>query len=277
MPQIGKKNSLSVVKRVDFGMYLDGVELGEILIPNRYVPIGCKAGDVLDVFLYLDSEDRLIATTESPYAEVGKCGHLKVVSTSSFGAFMDWGVMKDLLVPFKEQRTPMHEGKSYTVFLYIDSSGRIVGSSKLSQHLKEEDDGQYFAEGQAVHLKIASRSDMGYKVVINDTHLGLIHNSDLLAKISVGDEKEGYIKQIREDGRIDVTLQPMGEEGMDMLSKDIIEFLKAEGGSSDITDKSSPEAIYQVFNVSKSAYKKALGKLYKEKRILLVKDFIRLV
>jgi predicted RNA-binding protein (virulence factor B family) len=277
MPQIGKKNKLTVVKRVDFGMYLDGVELGEILIPNRYVPIGCKAGDILEVFLYRDSEDRLIATTETPHAEVGKCGHLKVVSTSNFGAFMDWGVMKDLLVPFKEQRTPMQVGKSYTVYVYIDNSGRIVGSSKLSQHLKEEDDGQFFAEGQAVNLKIASRSDMGYKVVINDTHLGLIHNSDLLAKISVGDEKDGYIKQIREDGRIDVTLQMMGEEATDVLSKDILEFLKAEGGSSDLTDKSSPEAIYQVFNVSKSAYKKALGKLYKEKRVLLEKNLVKLV
>lgn len=277
MPQIGKKNKLTVVKRVDFGMYLDGLELGEILIPNRYVPRGCKAGDILEVFLYLDSEDRIIATTETPYAEVGKCGYLKVVSTSNFGAFMDWGVMKDLLVPFKEQRTPMQVGKNYTVYIYIDNSGRIVGSSKLSQHLKEEDNGQFFCEGQSVNLIIASRSDMGYKVVINDTHLGLIHNSDLLAKISVGEEKEGYIKKIREDGRIDVTLQAMGGEAVDQLTQNILEFLKAEGGSSDLTDKSSPQAIYQAFSVSKSTYKKALGKLYKEKRILLDKDCVRLI
>jgi len=277
MPEIGKKNKLTVVKRVDFGMYLDGGELGEVLIPNRYVPIGCKPDDELEVFLYLDSDDRPIATTEEPYAEVGKCAHLKVVSTSDFGAFMNWGVMKDLLVPFKEQRSPMHEGRSYTVFLFIDSSGRIAGSSKLSAHLKEEDDGQSFAEGQAVNLLVASRSDMGYKVVIEDTHLGLIHHGDLLSKIYVGDKLEGYIKSIREDGRIDVTLQPVGEEGRDMLANDIIDFIKAEGGSSDITDKSSPDAIYKAFGVSKSSYKKALGKLYKQKKILIEKDYVKLV
>ncbi len=277
MPQIGKKNTLTVVKRVDFGMYLDGGELGEILIPNRYVPVGCKPDHELEVFVYMDSDDRVIATTEEPYAQVGQCAHLKVVSTSNFGAFMDWGVMKDLLVPFKQQRTPMHEGKSYTVFLFVDSSGRIAGSSKLSEYLKEEDDGQFFAEGQAVNLLVASRSDMGYKVVINNSHLGLIHHSDLISKIYVGDKVEGYIKGLREDGRIDVTLQPVGEEGRDMLVNDIIEFIKAEGGSTDITDKSSPKEIYQAFGVSKSSYKKAIGKLYKEKKIVLDKDYVRLV
>ena len=277
MAEIGKKSKLTVVKRVDFGMYLDGGELGEILIPNRYVPVGCKPDDELEVFVYRDSDDRPIATTEEPYAQVGQCGHLQVASTSDFGAFMKWGVMKDLLVPFKHQRTPMHEGKSYTVFVFIDSSGRIAGSSKLNEHLKEEDDGQFFAEGQAVDLLVASRSDMGYKVVINNTHLGLIHHSDLLSKIYVGDKTEGYIKTLREDGKIDVTLQPFGEEGRDMLVNDILEFLKAEGGSMDITDKSSPKEILQAFGVSKSSFKKALGRLYKEKRILIGKDYVRLV
>jgi predicted RNA-binding protein (virulence factor B family) len=277
MIQIGKRNKLTVLKRVDFGMYLDGGELGEVLIPNRYVPVGCKPDDELEVFVYMDSDDRPIATTENPYAEVGQCANLKVASVSDFGAFMEWGVMKDLLVPFKEQRIPMHGGRSYVVFLFIDSSGRIAGSSKLSSHLKEEDDGQFFAEGQVVDLLIASRSDMGYKVVINNTHLGLIHHGDLLSKVFLGDKKEGYIKKMRDDGRIDVTLQPVGEEGKDILANDIIEFIKAEGGSIDITDKSSPKDIFQAFNVSKSSYKKALGKLYKEKKVIIDKDYVRLV
>jgi predicted RNA-binding protein (virulence factor B family) len=277
MAEIGKTNTVRVVKRVDFGVYLDCEELGEILLPNRYVPIGCRPDDMLDVFLYFDSEDRIIATTEIPNAEVGKCSHLQVVSTSHYGVFLNWGLSKDLLVPFKEQQKPMREGRSYTVFLYIDASGRIAASSKLSSFLKEEDAGSIFIEGQIVRLQIASQSDMGFKAVIDDTHLGLIHKSDILQPIHVGDEMYGYIKNIRQDGRIDLTLQAHGDEAMDSLSKGIIEFILTEGGTTDITDKSSPSIIYEAFGVSKSTYKKALGRLYKEKRIMLEKDLITLL
>ena len=260
-------------------MYLDGGEdLGEILIPKRYVPVGCKPEDMLEVFLYRDSEDRPIATTEKPYAQVGQCAHMKVVSTDDFGAFMDWGLSKDLLVPFKEQRKPMREGQSYTVFLFIDASGRIAASSKLSSFLKEEDDEESgLIKGQMVDLQIASRSDMGFKAVINGKYLGLIHHSDLLQSINVGDRVDGYIKNIRDDGKIDLTLQASGEEAVDSLSKSILDFIEAEGGSTDVTDKSSPELIYKAFSVSKSIYKKALGKLYKEKRIVIEKNSVRLV
>lgn len=276
MIEIGKTHTLTIVKRVDFGLYLDGGELGEILIPTRYVPIGCKVNEELEVFIYLDSDDRPIATTETPYAEVGKCAHLQVISNGKFGAFMDWGLSKDLLVPFKEQRKPMYEGKSYTVFLFLDASGRIAASSKLSSFLKEEDENEDFIEGQAVRLQVASRSDLGFKVVINDTHLGLIHNSDLLKEIDVGTKADGYVKKIRDDGRIDVSLQAKGKEARDSLSKDIIEFIEAEGGSTDITDKSSPDLIYKAFGVSKSAYKKAIGQLYRDKIIAISKDEISL-
>lgn len=276
MVEIGKKSKLLVIKQVDFGFYLDGEELGEILLPVRYAPKGLDVDHELEVFIYLDSEDRLIATTEEPYAQVGQCAHLQVVSKGKFGSFLDWGLPKDLLVPFKEQRIPMQEGKFYTVFLFLDATDRIAASSKLSFHLREENDG-CFVEGQKVQLHIASRSDMGYKAVINNTHLGLIHNSDLLQPVKVGQTVEGYIKHIREDGRIDLTLQARGAEARDSLSQAVIEFIKAEGGSTDLTDKSPPEAIYQAFGVSKKNYKKALGKLYKEKRIVIEKDTVRLV
>jgi predicted RNA-binding protein (virulence factor B family) len=276
MAEVGKKNKLLVIKQVEFGMYLDGEDLGEILIPGRYVPEGTKIDDVLEVFIYLDSDDRLIATTEEPHAQVGQCAHLEVVANGAFGAFMSWGLSKDLLVPFKEQRIPMQVGKSYTVFLFIDVTGRIAASSKLSTFLKEADD-KVFVEEQMVSLQIASRSDLGYKAVINGTHLGLLHNSDILQPINVGDAMDGYIKNIREDGKINLTLQAKGEQAIDSLSKDILEFLKEEGGRSTLTDKSSSETIYETFRVSKSSYKKALGKLYKEKRILIEKDSVTLL
>jgi len=277
MPEVGKRNKLSVVKQVDFGFYLDGgEEFGEILIPTRYAPKDCEAGDVLDVFLYLDSEDRLIATTEEPFCEVGKCAHLEVVDIGDFGAFMNWGLMKDLLVPFKERRIPMLIGKYYTVYLYLDTTGRIAASSKLSTFLKEENSDNFVA-GQAVDLLVASRSEIGYKAVINNTHLGVIHNNEILNPINVGDRLTGYIKNIRPDGRINLMIQPKGEDLWDPLSKQVLDYIEAQGGSITLTDKSPPEEIYRIFNVSKSNYKKALGKLYKQKRILLDKDTLTLL
>lgn len=275
--ELGKKNNLLVVKQVDFGFYLCGDHLGDILIPNRYAPEGCKVDDFIDVFIYLDSEDRLIATTEEPYAEVGSCAHMEVVSKNSAGAFLDWGLPKDLFVPFKEQRVPMHIGESYSVFVFIDATDRIAGSSKLSRFLEEHDNDETFTEEQEVSLQIVSRSDLGYKAIIDGTHLGLIHNSDLLQPVKIGSTVTGYIKNIREDGRINLTLQAKGKNAVDSLSQTILDFIKSEGGSSTLTDKSSPDIIYKTFKVSKSHYKKALGKLYKEKRITLTKDKVTVV
>jgi predicted RNA-binding protein (virulence factor B family) len=276
MIEIGKKNQLRVLKRVDFGIYLDGGDLGEILMPVRYVPEGCKVGDVVDSFLYLDSEDRLIATTETPYVEVGGCAHLEVVAVGAVGAFMNWGLAKDLLVPFKEQRVPMAVGKSYTVYVYLDNTERIAASSRLRRFLSEENDGK-FVVGQEVSLLIARRSDLGYQAVINGSHLGLIHSEEIFQPIHVGDHMDGYIKGIRPDGFINLTLNARGKASIDALSQFILDFLKAEGGSSFLTDKSPAEEIYKTFNVSKSNYKKALGKLYKEKYIMLDKERITLI
>lgn len=276
MLEIGKKNKLRVVKQVDFGFYLDGGDAGEILIPTRYFPKNSDVDEYIDVFVYFDSEDRLIATTEEPFAEVGKCGYLEVVDIGEFGAFLNWGLMKDLLVPFKEQRVPMQVGKYYTVFLYLDATGRIAASSKLSSFLSEENKGTFVAN-QQVSLHVASRSEIGYKAVIDGTHLGIIHNSEILLPIHVGDNLKGYIKSIRPDGRIDLMLQPLSKELMDPLSEKILAYINAHGGSITITDKSNAEEIYRVFGVSKSSYKKALGKLYKERKIMLEKDVITLL
>jgi len=275
MAKVGTVNKLQIVKQVDFGLYLDGGDLGEILMPSRYVPDAFKIGDELEVFLYLDSEDRLVATSEIPYCEVGKCAHLKVTSTSSFGAFLNWGLPKDLLVPFKEQLIPMVVGNSYVVFLYIDVTGRIAASSKLSKFMKEED-GYNFLKNQEVSLLIARRNDYGYKAVVNNEHMGLIHNIDILQPIEVGDRMNGYIKNIREDGKIDLILQSQGGEAIYSLSEDILKWVRAKGGTLDLTDKSSPELIYEAFKVSKSNYKKAIGKLYKKRLITIEKDGIRL-
>lgn len=276
MVQVGKTNSLRVVKQVDFGFYLDGGEDGEILIPTRYFPKDADVDDIIDVFIYFDSEDRLIATTEEPFAQVGSCAYLEVVDMGDFGAFMNWGLMKDLLVPFKEQRVPMQVGKYYTVFLYLDTTGRIAASSKLSTFLSEENKGEFTAN-QIVNLHVASRSEIGYKAVINGTHLGVIHNSEILLPISTGDNLKGYIKSIRPDGRINLMLQPQSKELMDPLSQTILTYINARGGTITLSDKSSAEEIYRVFNVSKSNYKKALGKLYRENKIMLEKDQVTLL
>jgi hypothetical protein len=276
MIKVGTINKLPIVKQVKFGLYLDGGDLGEILMPSRYAPTEFEVGDEVEVFIYLDSEDRLIATSETPYCEVGQCAHLRVTSSSSFGAFMDWGLSKDILTPFKEQLIPMLVGKSYVVFLYIDVTGRIAASSNLSKFMKEED-GYHFLHNQEVSLLIARKNDFGYKAVVNNEYMGLIHNIDILQPIKVGDKISGYIKNVREDGKIDLNPQLQGGKAINSLAEDILELIKgSDDGKINITDKSSPELIYKTFEVSKSNYKKALGKLYKKQLIIIKKDEIKL-
>jgi len=275
MAEIGRFNTLDVVKILPHGAYLDGGELDTILLPRRYVPEGCAIGDAIEVFIYLDSDDQLIATTETPLAQVGQCAYLKVVDTNRVGAFMDWGLAKDLLVPFNEQSTPMQVGRSYVVHLYIDEqTQRIAASSKLSHFLYE--DSNYFKPMQAVELLICGRSDMGYKAVIDDTHLGLLYKSEVLQPLRFGERIQGYIKHIRPDKKINLSLQKQGHQSRDELSEQILEQLRANGGTSTLTDKSPPDAIYQQYKVSKGNYKKALGGLYKKRLIAIEADCIRL-
>lgn len=276
MVQVGKYNLLTVIKQVDFGVFLDGGEYGNILLPKRYVPGNCQLDDELEVFIYLDSEDEIIATTEQPFAEVGECAYLKVTDVNQMGAFLDWGLPKDLLVPFNEQHKPMELGKSYVVALYLDDhSQRIVASSRLSKHVYEES--EFFSPQQPVKLLICGRSDMGYKAVVNGTHLALLFKDDAFKPLKYGQKIDGYIKTIRADNKIDVSLQLPAIQQREQLTEQIIQHLEKNDGLSTLTDKSAPDAIYHQYNVSKGAYKKAIGSLYKAKRIIIERDKITLL
>jgi len=276
MVNIGQINTLVVLKKVDFGVYLDGNELGEILLPERYVPAGCKLRDEINVFIYLDSEDLLIATTQTPKAMVGECAYLKVIEVNAVGAFLDWGLPKDLLVPYGEQQKPMEVGQSYVVKLYIDeASDRIAASSRLNKFVV--DTSPYFKPQQLVELLICERTELGYKAVVNQGVIGLLFNSDVVKPVSYGDTLQGYVKQVREDNKLDLCLQLVTREALDALSQEILAFIEAEGGVTTLTDKSAPEDIAKQFGVSKSSYKKALGKLYQKRIVLIEKKTVSLV
>jgi hypothetical protein len=276
MLKIGKQNLLRVTKEVPFGIYLDGSNYGEILLPKRYVPKDCPVDSWLKVFIYLDSEDRLIATTETPLAKVGECAYLKVVGVSKFGAFLDWGLPKDLLVPRKEQAHLMQEGNAYVVYLYVDQqSESIVGSSRLDMFLSEYCTD--YAPRQAVDLLIVERTEMGFKAVVDGTHLGLLYANEVFQPLTIGQQVQGYIKGIRPDQRIDLILQLPSTVPHDAVAQKILDHLKARGGSSNFTDKSSPEAISREFQVSKAHFKRAIGLLYKQKQIVIEPGCIRLV
>ncbi len=277
MINVGQNNRMKVTKTVDFGVYLDGEDLGEILLPKRYLPENTKPGDELDVFLYLDSDDRLIATTETPKARVGECAALKVVEVNRIGAFLDWGLPKDLLVPYPEQAIPMKVGNTYVVYVYIDEhTGRIAASSKLDKFLP--DTTIYHKAQQPVDMLIHARTDLGYKVVVDGTHLGLLYKNEVFQPLRIGQRIKGYIKSIRDDHKLDLTLQLPNAQvaGRESLKELILADLRANGGQSTLTDKSPPEDIYAQYHVSKGSYKKALGALYKEKKISIGKDAITL-
>jgi len=280
--KVGRTNVLRVVKRLPFGAYLSpgsnkkGFDLEEILLPKRYEPENLKVDDLLKVFIYFDSEDRIIATTEKPLAQVDECAFLKVVDVNKVGAFMDIGLMKDLFVPYAQQEVPMKVGESYVVHVHLDEhSGRIMASSKLDKFLMDES--HYHKAGQAVDLQIFAKTDLGYKAVIGSTYQGLLFENEIFQSINIGDKLKGYIKEVREDKKINLTLQLASEKTRGTLANQILAHIKEQGGISDVTDKSSPEVIYKAFKVSKKSYKKALGALYKRKLIMIEKDRVSLV
>jgi uncharacterized protein len=268
MANIGKYNTLEVIRKVDFGFYLDGREDGDILIPLRYAPESCKIGDKIDVFIYFDSEDRIIATTEKPYAIVGEFACLKAVSVNSIGAFLDWGLPKDLLVPFREQKQAMEEGKSYIVFIYIDTeTNRIAASAKLGQFLNHEP--VNYVPGDETDIMIIGESELGYKAVINNRHEGILYKNEVFSKLKKGQKLKAYIRKVREDGKIDLRTQRDGYEKVNDLTQAILQILRNHEGFIDITDNSPAEDIYRTFGVSKKTFKKAIGALYKSKLILI--------
>jgi len=276
MAEIGVFNNLRVIKEVDFGVYLDGGEHEEILLPRRYVPENCKVDDNIRVFIYLDSEDRFIATTETPYAIVGDFALLKVIAVESVGAFLDWGLLKDLLVPFGEQSPTMEIGKSYVVKIYVDKqSNRIAATTRLDRYLDNEP-GNFHA-GQEVELLICNQTDIGYKAIINGTHWGVLYSNEVFQPLKSGQKTKGYIKKVRDDNKIDLSLHKPGYERVDDITDTILNVLKEQGGFISVTDKSSPETIHKLFGVSKKTYKKAIGAIYRKRLITMESDGIRLI
>jgi uncharacterized protein len=272
---IGKKNTLTVVKKVDFGLYLDGEERGEILLPKRYEPQECACGDEIEIFLYRDSEDRLIATTETPKAQVGDFAFLEVRAVTPLGAFLDWGLQKDLFVPFNEQQKRMQEGSSYLVYLFLDQTERIAASSKLGKFLNARP--HTFYGGQDVDVLIWERTELGYSAIIEGTHTGLIFESEALRLLHPGERVPGRVKQIRPDGKIDLALRTSRHETVSGIAGDIMNVLVKEGGFVPLNDKSAPEVITATFGVSKKTFKQAIGTLYKKKLITIDATGIRIV
>lgn len=268
MIKIGKTNNLKVVKKVDFGLYLDGGESGEILLPKRYVDESMEVGDELDVFIYCDSEDRLVATTEKPLIEVGEFGLLKAVEVNRVGAFMEWGLQKDLLVPFREQSQEIRVGGSYVVYAFLDNATkRIVSSTKLNKYVGNRI--PRYSEGDTVDILAVHKTDLGYKVIVDNLFWGMIYNNDLFDPLSPGDRIPAYVKTVREDGKIDVTLRERGGERVFQLANRIMGYLREAGGGMTLSDSSSPDEIKAVFQCSKKDFKKALGYLYKKGKILI--------
>ncbi|KAA9340845.1 CvfB family protein [Adhaeribacter soli] len=274
MVEIGKYNELEVAKFVDFGLYLDS-EDGEILLPIKYIPEGVQLGDKLNVFVYRDSEDRMIATTLRPKATAGQFAALPVKDASRLGAFLDWGLEKDLFVPFHNQREPMQPGKTYVVYIYLDeSSDRLVGTAKINKYLKPADEN--LSEGQKVDLLITGTSDLGYNVIINQQYGGVLYHNEVFRNLEIGTETEGYIRKLREDGKIDVSLQQAGYAEVKDASQEILEKLRAAGGVLPLSDNSEPQEIYRLLGMSKKTFKKAIGTLYRQGLISLEPDLIRL-
>lgn len=271
MPEIGKIQSLDILRSTKHGLYLDAQELGEILLPERYVPKGEALGDTIEVFIMFDSEDRLVATTLRPYALVDEFAWLRVVSSTRAGTFLDWGLPKDLFVPFREQTVQMEEGKSYMVRIYLDTvSNRIAATARLNRFLDATPPN--YAVGQAVELFISAKTDLGYKAIVDQRCWGMLFHKNIFQPIACGKRMQGYIQQIREDGKLCLCLDPPGYEGVDDVAEAILAHLKQKGGFMPITDKSDPETIYKQFGVSKKAYKRAIGALYKSRRISIAKD-----
>ncbi|HCH0720104.1 TPA: GntR family transcriptional regulator [Vibrio parahaemolyticus] len=276
MIKIGQINSLEVIKKADFGVFLDGDDYGSVLLPNKHVPEGTELGDHIEVFLYFDSESQLAANIDKPIAQVGEWGLMKIEGINQTGAFVNWGIKeKDLLIPFSEQRARFTAGQNILVYVYTDkASGRIVGTTKFNKWLDKTP--ANYEVNEEVDLIIAERSQLGYKAIVNGKHWGMIFPSDVFGKLFIGKKLKGYIKQVREDGKIDLSLQKVGVAKMDDLSSKIIDLLEKKGGFLPLNDKSSPEAIFDAFRTSKGTYKKTIGGLYKQGKIVIEKDGIRL-
>jgi uncharacterized protein len=277
MAIIGKRNTLSILRASTPGLYLDGGELGEILLPIRYVPKDLGATVKLDVFVYRDSEDRLVATTETPLAMVGEFACLKVVSVNqNVGAFLDWGLVKDLLLPFREQEFPVRAGERVVVYVCLDEkTNRILATTRLNRHLNR--DTPAYRNGQPVNLLITGRTPLGYNAIVENMHRGLLYHDNLATPLATGQKLKGFVRTVRPGGKIDLSLDASGYKRVAALTDQIVQALQRNGGRLTFDDDSSPETIRQKFGVSKKAFKQALGKLYKARCIRFTKPGIQLL
>ena len=273
---LGKYNQLEVVKEVDFGVYLNGGDDGEILLPTRYVPEGCRPGDMVNVFIYLDNEERLIATTLQPLVQVGEFACLEVAWVNEYGAFLDWGLMKDLFVPFREQKMKMQKGHRYVIHAHVDEdSYRIMASAKVEKFLSK--DMPPYQPGEEVEVMAWQKTDLGYKVIVDNKFSGLVYQKEIFKALEPGMRMPAYVRQVREDGKIDLTLQKDGLQKVGDFSGVLLQYIKEQGGHTPLNDKSAAEDIYDTFGVSKKTFKKAVGDLYKQRLITLHDDGLRLV
>lgn len=276
MIELGNYNNLEVLRDTSVGLFLGSDSGAEILLPNKYVPQTAKTGDVLKVFCYLDHEERPVATTLTPYVLRNQFALLKVVEVNKIGAFLDWGLEKHLLVPYREQRDKMKEGQWYVVHCYMDDvSFRLVGSNKLNKFL--DNDPLTVTENQEVDLLFTHATDLGWEVIINNKHKGLVYADDIYKRVSVGDTSKGYIKKIRPDNKIDVSLQPLGENLLEPTAEKIYQRLVANGGYLPLHDKSKPEDIKRELQMSKKTFKKGVGTLYKARKIAIENNGIKII
>lgn len=272
----GKYNNLPISKIVDFGVYLDGGELGEILLPMKWVPENTRPDDRLDVFLYFDSSDRLIATTMKPYAQVGDFAFMKVKAVNDVGAFLDWGLEKDLLLPYREQTYQVTKDNFYPVYLFADTKGRIAATMNFESYINRNTSD--LKAGEEVDLFIYAATDLGFKAIINNHFEGILYANEVFRKIQRGEQTKGFIKKVREDGKIDLSLYKTGYENkIDELSRKIIDSLKEHNGFIPLTDDSQPEEIYSTLGMSKKNFKKSVGNLYKSGIISITPNGITLV
>lgn len=272
---LGAYNLLKVVKKVDFGMYLDGGVEGEILLPSRYVPEGCKVGDELDVFIYLDQDERPVATTLKPLAKVGDFVCLEVAWVNDFGAFLNWGLMKDLFCPFREQKKRMERGQRYIVHVGVDDdSYRMMASAKVEHYLSH--DIPPYSHGDEVDLLVWQKTELGFKVIVDNKYAGLVYDSQVFRPLTTGDCLKGYVDKVRPDGKLDITIQRTGRQATEDFSEVLLQYLKDNNGHCDLGDKSPSELIADRFKVSKKTFKKAVGDLYKRRVITIGDDGITL-
>ena len=275
MIQLGRMNSLPIIKLDEKGAWLDADDLGQVFVPQSQLPEAIKVGSTLAVFPYLDGDSELVISVDKPLAQVGEFAGLKVISASRIGAFLDWGLKKDLFVPANEQAKPMQTGHTYVVYVYLDRESRPTATSRLDHYLSIEM--PRYEPWEEVDLLICEQTDLGYKVIVNKKFWGLIFYNEIFTTIKIGQRTKGYIKKIHEDGKLDVTLNKPGLARKDEAGEKILARLQKQGGFLPVGDKSSPELIYSQFSMSKGTFKKAIGGLFKQGLIVIESDGIRLV